>query len=307
MAEGEVFLVAGASGQLGRLVLDALVNSGDHRIIATTRTPAKLAEYAEKGVDVRAADYTGPRSALVEAFRGATHMLLISTQEVGARFDHHCNALNAAIEAGVRHVFYTSHSHPDTSISPVAPEHGMMEKAIKASGVTYTMLRNFLYSENILLSMAEAVATGKHYGIVGDGKVSWISRSDIAAAAAAAMLSAHDHENKTYDITGPRAYSNLEMVAAVSKALGREIEHFDLSPEDYEARLLAIGLPPVIAKTMTGLEHSNRLGDHDLVNDVFRRLTGREQEKLEDFLAANAAKIDPAVSITSILDQHAAH
>lgn len=305
MAEENVYLVAGASGQLGGLVLQALVDAGAPRIMATTRTPAKLSRYAEKGVDVRAADYTKPKEELLEAFRGATHMLLISTQEVGARFEHHLKALHAAIEAGVRHIFYTSHSHPDTSTSPVAGEHGKMEKAIKDTGVTYTMLRNFLYSENVLLSMAEAAETGKHFGITGDGKVSWISRSDIAAAAAAAMLTAEDHENKTYDITGPRAYSNLELVAAVSKALRREIEHFDLSPEEYEARLVGIGLSPEIAKTMTGLEHSNRLGDHDLVNDVFKQLTGREPEKLEDFLSVNAVRIDPAVSITSLLDQHA--
>lgn len=305
MRDGEVFLVAGASGQLGRLVLDALVSIGGHRIIATTRTPANLGRYAERGVDVRAADYTKPKDALVEAFQGATHMLLISTQEVGARYEHHLKALNAAIEAGVRHIFYTSHSHPDTSTSPVAPEHGMMEKAIKASGVTYTMLRNFLYSENVLLALAESVATGTHFGVEGEGKVAWISRSDCAAAAAAAMLSAREHENQTYNITGPRAYSNAELVAAVSKAIGRPIAYVGLPAEEFEARLVANGVPGEIAQKITGLETANGLGDHDLVNDMVERLTGRPPESLEDFLAVNAARIDPAVTINTLLDQHA--
>jgi NAD(P)H dehydrogenase (quinone) len=305
MAAGDVFLVAGASGQLGRLVLDALVGAGDHKVIATTRTPANLAGYAERGVTVRAADYTKPKESLVEAFRGATHMLLISTQEVGARSEHHLKALDAAIEAGVRHIFYTSHSHADTSISPVAPEHGIMEKAIKARGVTYTVLRNFLYSENVLLALAESVATGTHYGVEGEGKVAWISRSDCAAAAAAAMLSAHEHENKTYDITGPRGYSNAELVAAVSNALGRPISYVGLAAEDFEATLVANGLPDHVAKKIKGLELANAIGEHELVNDMVERLTGRPPERLEDFLAINAIHIDPALTINSLLDQHA--
>lgn len=304
MAGDEVFLVAGASGNLGRLVLDALVKTGGNKIIATTRTPMKLAGYADQGVDIRAADYTAPKEGLVEAFRGATHMLLISTQEVGARYEYHLKALHAAIEAGVRHIFYTSHSHADTSISPVAPEHAMMEEAIKASGITYTILCFFLYSENVLLSLAEAVVTGTHYGVEGEGKVAWISRSDCAAAAAGAMLTAQDHENETRYITGPQAYSDTELVATVSKALGRAIRYVALSPQAFEARLIANGVPVEFAKTITGLELSNRLGDHEMVSDMVERLTGRPPERLEDFLAANVTRFDPKVTIATLLDQH---
>lgn len=304
MAEGEVLLVAGASGQLGRLVLDALIRAGGHKIIATTRTPANLAGYIPKGVDVRAADYTKPEG-LVEAFRGATKMLLISTQEVGSRFGYHLAAFNAARQAGVRHIFYTSHSFPDVSVSAVAPEHAMMEKAILASGITYTILRNFLYSENILLAMAESVATGTHYGAAGEGKVAWISRRDCAEAAASAMLTARDHENKIYDITGPALFSNAEMVAAVSKALGRPIEYVNMSPEDYEARLIANGVPRDFAKTITSFERANGLGDGALVTDMVERLTGRAPERLEDFLMANIGRIDPTVTLETLVAQHA--
>lgn len=300
--ESNVYLIAGASGNLGKMVLERLVEAGSHQIIATTRTPAKLAEYEAKGVVVRAADYAQPKEDLVEAFRGATHMLLISTLDVGSRHEHHENALDAAIAAGVKHIFYTSHSHPDTSTSPVAPEHGMMERAIKARGVTYTMLRNFLYSENILLSFAEAGATGTHYSVEGDGKVAWISRGDCAAAAAGAMLDASSYENATLDVTGPRAYSNAELVAAVSEAIGRPIVHLALPAAEYEARLVANGFPAEVAKVLTGLEIANSLGDHDLVNYVARRLSGRDLEKLEDFLAANAGQIDPARSLNTLFE-----
>src|SRR5262245_20293360 len=129
MAESKTFLVTGASGHIGRGVIDALLKAGEQQVIGTTRAPEALADYAKQGVQVRAADFHKP-AGLVAAFRGATHMLLISTHEVGTRVAAHRAALDAAKKAGVRHIFYTSHASPETSVSYVAPEHAVTEKAI---------------------------------------------------------------------------------------------------------------------------------------------------------------------------------
>lgn len=303
MQDNDTILVTGASGNLGRLVVDALLARGARRVIATTRTPSSLADYAKRGVEVRSADFTAPES-LVDAFRGATHMLLISTQTVGSRLQHQTDALEAARQAGVRHVFYTSHSFPDTSVSAVAPEHAAMEKAIIATGMTYTILRNFLYSENILLMMAEGIRTGTHYGAIGEGKVAFISRKDCAAAAACAMLTASQHENRIYDITGPRAVTYAEITAMISTILGRKVVYQNLSPEDYLAHMIANGIPPAYAETFLSFDRANGLGDGDLVNDMVLRLTGQEPEQLEDFLANNLHLVDPDKTLESLVKNH---
>lgn len=303
MAGNPTLLVTGASGNLGRAVVEALLERGAKSLLATTRTPPSLADFAARGVEVRAADYTAPED-LAEAFRGATHMLLISTQSVGSRVEQQLNALEAARRAGVRHVFYTSHAFPDTSVSAVAPEHAAMEKAIIASGMTYTMLRNFLYSENILMMMAEAVQTGTHYGAVGEGRVAFISRKDCAAAAACAMLNASEHENRIYDITGPRAVTYAEIAAMISDILGRQIVYANLSPEDYRAHMIANGTPEAFADTFLSFDVANGLGDGDLVTDTVLQLTGREPERLEDFLVANAHKFDPSVTLEALVKNH---
>lgn len=305
MPQDEKLLVAGASGQLGRLVLDALLAAGATNLIATTRTPATLEAYRERGVDVRAADYDQPEG-LVDAFRGASRMLLISTQAVGARLAQHLAAFEAARAAGVRHIFYTSHAFPDESVSAVAPEHAAMEKAIIASGMTYTILRNFLYSENVILMLAGAMETGKWYGAAGEGRVAFISRRDCAAAAAGAMMNASEHENRIYDVTGPRRYSYAEIAAIASDVLGREISYVDMSPEDYRAQLIANGVPDAFADTFVSFERANGLGDGDLVTDAVLKLSGQEPELLEDFLRDNLHKADTSQTLESLVRNHIA-
>ena len=102
MLEGP-FLVTGASGQLGRLVLDRLLDQGAQSVLATTRTPENLAANAERGVEVRRADFNEPDS-LKEAFAGARRMLLISTSDLepGKRLESHLVAIDAAAAAGAR-------------------------------------------------------------------------------------------------------------------------------------------------------------------------------------------------------------
>lgn len=284
-------------------MVEALLERGAKQVVATTRTPEALSDLAQRGVDVRAADYSKP-DGLVEAFCGATHLLLISTQAVGHRVEQHLNALNAAKRVGVRHIFYTSHSFADTSVSVAAAERAVMEKAIRESGMTFTILRIFLYSENILLMMAEAVQTGVHLGAAGEGRVAFISRKDCAAAAAGAMLAASELENGTVDITGSRAVTYAEITAMLSEFLGRTIVYKDLPPEEYRAHMIASGLPDVFADTVLSFDVANGLGDGDLVTDTVLRLTGRGPERLEDFLADNLHRIDASQTLVSLVVKH---
>lgn len=282
MSDSNTYLVTGASGALGQLVVDALLRNGATKVIATSRNPGALANMAARGVITREADFNRPET-LDSAFTGATHLLVISTHEVGSRADGHLRAVAAAKAAGVRHLFYTSHAACDTSISPVAPEHVITEQAILDSGLTYTILRNYLYAENLLMVLGNALDEGRFYGAAGEARVSWLTRRDCAEAAAGAMLNAYAHANRIYDVTGPRSYTYTEVAALLSQVEGRTIAYEDLSSDGYLELLVNRGLPKPAAEVLLGLELSLRSGEMEPVNDMVQTLTGREPETLESF------------------------
>lgn len=304
MSDNETYLVASASGQLGRQVLEALLRRGAGKIIATTRTPESLAEYAKRGVEVRQADYEQPQG-LAEAFLGATRLLIISTLGAGSRHEQHLAALNAAKAAGVKHVFYTSHACPETSVSVVAPDHAAMEKAILASGMTYTILRDYLYSENWLLMLPDVLAQGAYHGATGEGRVAWISRKDCGDAAAGAMLQAPQHQNKIYNITGGRGYTAAEVMQIVSNLLGRRYEYIHMTPWAFHQRLLDQGVPAPLAHAFTSFEISNGSGEEGIVTDRVQALTGHPPESLEDFLRDHINQVDSSNTLTTLMvDKH---
>jgi NAD(P)H dehydrogenase (quinone) len=303
MSKDETYLVASASGQLGRQVLEALLKRGAEKIIATTRTPESLSDYARRGVEVRQADYNQPEG-LAHAFRGATRLLIISTLGAGSRHAQHVAALEAAKAAGVRHVFYTSHACPEASVSVVAPDHAAMEKAILASGMTYTILRNYLYSENWLLMLPAVLESGALHGATGDGKVAWVSRRDCGEAAAGAMLQASQHENRIHHITGLQAYSAAEVVEIVSKLLDRRFQYVDMTPWAYKEWLIGKGVPPPHAHAFTSFEISNGSGEESLVTDTVRVLTGHDPESLEDYLRDSIHQVDPSKTLAVHMDKH---
>jgi len=221
MTTTDTLLVTGASGHLGKLVLDALLANGVKNVIATTRDVTKLADYSARGVAVRAADFAKPETLKV-GFQGATRLLLISTDAIGSRVAQHKAAIDAAVKAGVKHIIYTSWPNANSSPAAVSPDHFETENAIIASGLSYTILRNFSYAENLLLSLPTAIAIGGLYGTAGDGRVAYVTRQDCAQAAAAA-LTATTTKNEILVFTGPRAVSDQKLVAIVCDVIGKPL------------------------------------------------------------------------------------
>src|SRR6185503_9812564 len=173
--------ITGATGQLGRLVVDRLkTRMPAAEIVALARSPRKAADL---GVASREADYAKPET-LSTALAGLDTLLLISSSELGRRAAHHRNVLQAAKKAGVRRVVYTSLLHADTSPLDLAPEHLETEADLKASGLAGTVLRNGWYTENYTGSVRGALAGGAFLGSAGDGRISSAPRSDYAEAAA---------------------------------------------------------------------------------------------------------------------------
>ncbi|MER8654693.1 SDR family oxidoreductase [Mesorhizobium sp. M0847] len=289
-------LVTGASGQLGRGVINHLLDTlkvPANRIIAATRTPANLADLAARGVLVRAADFNDPQS-LAEAFAGADRALVFSTNELevqGKRREQQLAAVTAAKQAGVGHLLYTSMPNPEPG-SPVvfAPDHYDTEQAVKASGIPYTIFRNGWYNENLFMALPQVLASGQWYTSAGDGAISYGTRDDFAAAIAAGLAS-DSSESETYTLTGPSAYTAAEVAALVTEVTSKPIKVIQLSDEALTEGMKSAGLPEPFAKVLVSFDAAARAGDLGMVTDAVEKLSGRKSVPLKQFLETNKAAL----------------
>ncbi len=286
----QTLLITGASGQLGRRVVEILLEKNAGTIIAATRTPEKLADFAARGVIVRKADFDDPAS-LATAFAGVDRLLLISTDMVmvpGARIKQHLNAVTAAEDAGVKHIVYTSLVNPGPD-SPVtlAPDHHATEAALDATKIGWTVLRENIYAENALGTIQQAIQLGSLYSAAGDGKTAYISREDCAQAAVAALASTFEGR-RTLDITGPEALSRDDLAKIASQISGKTITYVPLTVEVLTQNLLGAGLPQVIADLVASFDAGVAKGKFDEVSNSVEELTGRKPVSVADFVAAQA-------------------
>lgn len=290
----DTLLVTGATGQLGKLVLDQLLASGvaPSRIIATSRDTAKLADYIARGVQARVADFDDPAS-LDQAFAGADRILIISTDALdqpGKRLKQHLAAVAAAKKAGAKHIVYTSMPSPETSVIPFAPDHLGTENAIKATGIPYTILRNGWYMENLFMALPHALETGQWYSSSGEGRLAHIARADAAKAAAAALASSTS-ESHTYTLTGGELRSTDEIAALVAKATGKPLNVVHISDEALAGGLKSAGLPDFLIPIVVSFDANTRGGHIDMVTSDVTALTGATPVTLATFLEASKARL----------------
>ncbi len=200
-------VVTGATGHLGRLVIEGLLAAGvpAAEVAAVVRDKDKAADLAERGVELRVADYSAPET-LRGAFAAGDRVLLISGSEVGQRVPQHRAVIDAAREAGVAHLTYTGIlGGPDADFD-LAAEHNVTERLILDSGLPYTFLRNGWYHENYTEHLAPVLAHGAVVASAGEGRVASAARADYAAAAVAVLTGA-GHEGKAYELSGDVAWS----------------------------------------------------------------------------------------------------
>lgn len=276
-----MIVVTGASGQLGRLVVERLKRklSAD-QIVAAVRTPGKATDL---GVVVRKADYDQP-DTLASAFEGADKVLLISGSEVGRRVSQHQAVVEAAQNAGVAHLAYTSAPKADTSPLILAPEHKATEEIIRGSGLTFTLLRNGWYHEVHEQTVRDAVDNGGFAGSAGEGRTASAARADYADAAVA-VLTGHGHENKIYELAGDVAWTRSELAATISEAAGKPVTYTDLTPEQHQAALVGAGLPEATARFVVALDGNTRDGLLGGTSRHLRALIGRPSTPISDFVA----------------------
>ncbi|BBE19502.1 NADPH:quinone oxidoreductase 2 [Aquipluma nitroreducens] len=249
--------VTGATGQLGRLVVEKLKEKGlSSSVVALVRNTEKAAEL---GVEAREFDYNNPVK-LIDALQGIEKLILISGNELGKRAEQHANVIEAAKKAGVKWVVYTSLLQADTSSLSLAPEHYATEKALQASGLTYTILRNGWYTENYTGSVGGAIAAGAFIGTAGNGKISSAARTDFADAAVAVVIGA-GHENKVYELAGDESYTLADLAAEISKQTGKVIPYNNLPETEYAKILKSFGISEGFADAIASWDVSASKGD----------------------------------------------
>ncbi|MFE4357036.1 SDR family oxidoreductase [Kitasatospora sp. NPDC056800] len=267
-----MYVVTGATGQLGRLVVEGLLAQVPASEVAVAvRSAEKAADLAERGVAVRVVDYDKPET-LAGAFAEGDRVLLISGSEVGRRIPQHRAVVEAAKAAGVALLAYTS--IPGAATFRLADEHKATEELILASGLPHAFLRNGWYTENYLGDAAGTVARGVVLGSAGDGRVATAPRRDYADAAVAVLVG-EGHEGRVYELSGDAAWSLPELAAELAKASGEPVEHRDVTPAEHLDALVGAGLPQGFAEALVDVDAGIARGELAGTPGDLARLIGR--------------------------------
>jgi NAD(P)H dehydrogenase (quinone) len=269
-------VITGATGQLGRHVVEALLerNVPAGQIVAAGRSISKLSDFAARGVQVRAMDYTDAAS-VAQALEGATKVLLISGSEVGQRIEQHRTVIAAAAEAGVELIAYTSIANADTTGMKLAAEHQATEDILKGSGIQFAILRNGWYLENYTDQLPGTLAQGALAGSAGEGKVSAASRADYAEAAAAVLVAVESQAGKVYELGGDHAFTLAELAREISTAANQPVVYQDLPASDYAGLLAGFGVPELFADILADSDLGIARGDLHVSGSDLRDLIGR--------------------------------
>lgn len=241
-----MIVVTAASGALGRLVVEELLTRfPDRPVVAAVRDPGRCADLAARGVQVRRGDYDDPAS-LRDAMRGADRVLLISSPvpDTDVRVRQHRAAVDAAVDAGVRAVAYTSFLGADRGGDGMNAAHHATEQAIAGSGLPATILRHPFYTEAFVNpGLRDAVAAGTLAGDTGGRGLNTALRADLAVAAAT-VLTSDEHLGRAYDLTGA-VWTYQDLARTLTEVSGRTVEAVEATvapPLGFLMRLAKAGL-----------------------------------------------------------------
>jgi NAD(P)H dehydrogenase (quinone) len=275
--------VNGASGQLGTATVKHLLErASGHSVVAISRSPEKI---DMDGVEARFGDYDQP-SSLTEAYKGLDRLLLIPSTSLqpGARAAQNMAAIDAAVAAGVSHIVLMSAvgarnvPKPNIGADYFASEQHLMRKARQ-----WSILRMSYYAESLIaeahISLTHGVLTG-----ITENKVSFVSRDDLAAAAAG-LLVGEGHDGAIYTGTGPESLTGAERAEAIAKASGKPLTFITLPAETLQAQFQQAGLPAEILTAIVSIQQNFSNGDFDIVTGDIEKLSGHPARNLESILS----------------------
>lgn len=290
-----MIIVTGATGQLGRAIVERLVRRvPPAQIGASTRAPEKAAGLSALGVRVRQADFDQPER-LAEAFEGASQVLIVSSNASARGGDpiaQHRAAIQAARAAGARRIVYTSHMAVSRSSEfPPMHDHAATEELLRQSGLAWTALRNGFYASAGVLFMGDALRTGE-LEAPADGKVAWTAHADLAEAAAAILADEGCFEGATPPLTGAEALDLAELAAIGAELAGRAVHRRVIADEALRAKLAARGAPPAVAGIALGFYRASRGGEFAAVDPTLAQLLRRRPIAMGDVIAEQLEQLE---------------
>jgi uncharacterized protein YbjT (DUF2867 family) len=265
-----MILVTGATGTIGNEVLRRLAQRGE-LVRAMTRDPSRVS--GRPGVDVVFGDFDKPTS-LAEAAAGVSTLFLLSAPGPSLEA-HDVSMLDAARSAGVTKVVKLSAiGTGERDNAKVGAWHSPGEEAVRASGITWTILRPSDFASNTL-RWAGAIRAGEPIpNRTGTGVQGVIDPGDVAAVAVAALTSSK-HEGQTYTLTGPQLLSVPDQAAQLGDVLGRTVDTIDLPPQVVREQMLAAGMDPSFVDVVIDGAEFVRDGGNAIVTDDVERVLGR--------------------------------
>jgi len=285
-----MILVTGANGHFGKATIDFLLQKGyaANNIAALVRSEEKGAELKAKGINIRIGDYDNFDS-LVAAFQGVDKLLLVSGTDLENRTAQQTNVVNAAKQAGVKHIVYTSVERKnETETSPIAmlgTSHIKTEEVIKQSGIAYTILRNNLYLEFLTWVLGDKVLETGIFFPAAEGKFAPATRTDMAEIAAN-VLTGEGHDNKDYNISGTEAFSFGDVAAVLTGISGKEIGYHSPDAATYISTMTGAGMPDAYAGMFAGFATAIQQGELLPATADAEKLLGRKPTSMKEFLTS---------------------
>lgn len=279
--------ITGASGHLGKATINHLLKkTKPENIVAIVRDPLKLAAYKDTGIQIRTADYNDIES-LITALAGVNTLLHISTTSMGLLgILQENNVVKAADWEGIKHIVYTSGLRPNADSHFLAVQQCICtEEAIINSKIDYTFFRNSLYMETIPQFIGNALEDGHIYFPAGAGKVSFVSREDIAEALSTVLVE-DQHQNKVYEVTGSNAFSFQDIASLLSLEKKLNINYMDISAEFLKAELVKTGMPEEEIGWFLSLAESIKANEFAPVENTLETLLKRKPLALKEYLTS---------------------
>lgn len=280
----ETIGVTGATGALGRIVVRLLrERHPDRKVVALVRDPAKAGDLAALGADVRPFDYDRPET-LRPALAGIDKLLLISGNAVGERERQHRAVIEAARDAGVGLVAYTSVLRAGETTLAIAAEHKATEAVLREIGVPFVLLRHGWYCENYVFRVQAAVTSGTLPHCTGEGRISAAPRADFAEAAVAILTAPEPQAGKVYELAGSKSFTFNQLAAMAAKISGKRVEAVNLPKPEFEAAIVAIGMPAFVAGLIAKSDHGASEGGLLEEGRTMERVIGRPTVPMDEVL-----------------------
>lgn len=274
--------ITGANGHLGKATIQFLLEKvAPTNIVAIVRNPETVNDFKEQGVIIRQADYND-YDTLIQAFKGVETALQCST--IGVDIDtakqQEENVVNAMAENSIKYIVYTSmvQARPNTIFQGTETQYHT-EELIKKTKIPYTFFRNSMYMEAIPELIGNALQTNEIRYPSGSGKVSFVSRTDIAEAIAN-VLTENTHQNQTYEITGNRAYTFAEL----AKLISTEMKHIGIADTIFREELISYEMPIEVVDLLVSMANAIKAGEFSLTDSTLEELFGRKPLELYEYI-----------------------